>query len=335
VLRWSARRGHAEVVRLLLGWPRHPARADAVNSDALHQAAHYGRAEVVRLLLGWPEHPALADSRDSFALRQAAENGHAEVVRLLLGWPRHPARADSCNSDALHQAANGGHAQVVRLLLGWPEHPARADADACAAMVSAATHGHTEVVRELLGAEGAARADVGDSVVAPYAAAAAAAGVRAEVAGLLLGWPRHPVLANSSDDWALVAAAREGQWDFAELLLTLPTHLAARTDALENAALLEAARNGNDASVRALLQLQHGASPCGGHCMLVMAVRACSARAVPELLTLSATGATKHPQRECLLSDVKFAIEDVGGRQEAAEIIRLLPGFGMRWYDGV
>ncbi|MDD4081769.1 MAG: ankyrin repeat domain-containing protein [Sphaerochaetaceae bacterium] len=75
-LRWAAKNGHLEIVKLLL--PLSDVKAFA--SEALRLAAVNGHLEIVKLLL------PISDPKvyNSEALRYAAENGHLEIVKLLI-----------------------------------------------------------------------------------------------------------------------------------------------------------------------------------------------------------------------------------------------------------
>ena len=105
-LRWAAKNGHGECVRLLL--PMSDPTAEG--SDALRLAAANGHAECVRLLLPFSD----PKSDESWALRWAAHNGHVECVRLLLG---------ACGpligiNGLLEQVFYRGHAKVAAVLIG-------------------------------------------------------------------------------------------------------------------------------------------------------------------------------------------------------------------------
>ena len=117
----AAEHGHAEVVRLLLGYGRHASRADCQYGDALVAAAKNGHAEVVRTLLEWPVHAPSADCQHGRALNLAARYGHTEVVRTLM------AAVQSCGAsvrlkraygywNALDWAKDRGDTEAVRIL---------------------------------------------------------------------------------------------------------------------------------------------------------------------------------------------------------------------------
>ena len=121
----AARHGNRMCVRELL---KHDAMAACLDSemmnDALIEAAAKGHEGVVRMLLEWPVHAARADCQDGRALIEAAAKGHEGVVRMLLEWPpvHAAARADCQYGLALIEAVKNSHIGVVRTLLERHEH---------------------------------------------------------------------------------------------------------------------------------------------------------------------------------------------------------------------
>ena len=102
----------AVVARLLTDFPlANPAWSD---SACLRDAARRGHTEVVALLLA--DGRAQPSAMRQLPLRMAASNGHAEVVALLLGDPRVDPTAEGGRAATL--AALEGHKEVVRLLEG-------------------------------------------------------------------------------------------------------------------------------------------------------------------------------------------------------------------------
>ncbi|XP_026684825.1 ankyrin repeat and KH domain-containing protein 1 [Diaphorina citri] len=93
------------------------------NSTMLIEAAKGGHANVVQLLLDFPRsvvprfiHLVHAKTQTGdTALTYACENGHTDVADLLLSYG-----ANLDNSTMLIEAAKGGHANVVQLLLDFP-----------------------------------------------------------------------------------------------------------------------------------------------------------------------------------------------------------------------
>jgi hypothetical protein len=90
----AARKGHMEVVRVLLAWEGLGKSVDptAGNNQAVESAAEKGHVDMVQLLLGWVGQGTLEGKRvdptavENCAVRLAAEEGQLEVVQVLLGW---------------------------------------------------------------------------------------------------------------------------------------------------------------------------------------------------------------------------------------------------------
>ena len=136
-LTWAARRGHGEVVKVLLG------REDVNHGQAdirygrtpLAWAAGGGHEVVVRMLLDRVDiNPDQVDTEDGRApLSWAAGRGHEGIVKMLL--EREDVNPDQLDTlfhrTPLSWAAGGGHERVVRMLLereggcqSWPRrHP--------------------------------------------------------------------------------------------------------------------------------------------------------------------------------------------------------------------
>jgi len=78
-IKWAARMGRQDVVKLLLKDSR--VDPSAQDNFAIRWAARMGRKDVVQLLLKDPRVDPSA--KDNYAIRWAAQNGHKEVVELL------------------------------------------------------------------------------------------------------------------------------------------------------------------------------------------------------------------------------------------------------------
>ena len=89
----AACNGLATVVKFLLSYPRHPARADQEACQALMDAATNGHADVVRVLLDWPLHAPRADVHDCAVVLQSLENKDDAVARILLRHRTAPSAA--------------------------------------------------------------------------------------------------------------------------------------------------------------------------------------------------------------------------------------------------
>ena len=123
-LGWAARRGHADVVSLLLSSARGSgadvqARDPVQGRTALHHAASEGHVEVVRILIDHDAHLDPRDSRGNTPLLLAAQRGHAQCVLALLCAG---ARLDARNlqdTDAATMAKRMHHPEVLRVLRGY------------------------------------------------------------------------------------------------------------------------------------------------------------------------------------------------------------------------
>ena len=119
LLHVASRRGHADIVHLLL---EHGVDVDAQNvykATPLHLASSRGHADIARLLL---EHGADVDAQNAYKatpLHLASSRGHADITRLLL---EHGAELDAqadYEATPLHLASSRGHADIARLLIEY------------------------------------------------------------------------------------------------------------------------------------------------------------------------------------------------------------------------
>jgi len=130
---WAARRGHEEVVKMLLGREDvNPDQADtAYGRTPLSWAAKNGHSGIVKMLLQREEvNPDHADTFcDRAPLLWAAENGHEGIVKMLLGRDVNPDQADTgCGRRPLVWATMDGHEGIVKMLLQREKvNPDRAD----------------------------------------------------------------------------------------------------------------------------------------------------------------------------------------------------------------
>ena len=152
---WAARKGHEEVVKVLLERSNvNPNTANTIYGQTpLSLAARDGHEGVVRILVEWSGvNPDKADKWSRTPLLLAAENGHEGIARMLLGRNDiDPDKADDWSQTPLMRAAENGHERVVRTLLGRNDiNPDKADKRSQAPLLLAARNGHEGVVRMLL-----------------------------------------------------------------------------------------------------------------------------------------------------------------------------------------
>ncbi|KAF7260928.1 hypothetical protein EG68_03266 [Paragonimus skrjabini miyazakii] len=128
----AAKKGHIEVVKLLV---KHGANVTAKNEKertALHYAAKYGQYKICRLLLKMiPSLVSEFDDDGNLAIHLAASRGHRDVTELLLasGAPidaRNTLRMTPLDwaIPPLHLACKYGHVSTVKILISWGADPA-------------------------------------------------------------------------------------------------------------------------------------------------------------------------------------------------------------------
>ncbi|HUU92443.1 MAG TPA: ankyrin repeat domain-containing protein [Phycisphaerae bacterium] len=240
----AARRGHAQVVRILLA-----AGADAKGHEgfgALHAAATEGHADAVKVLLDAGTDVNTVDdyNRSGAPLHQAAGGGHLEVIDLLVRAGADVNGMSRSRGTPLHEAALFGHTAAVRRLI-----EAGAAVDLAAPWGYRPIHnavwaGHGEVVR-LLRAHGAET----DILVA------ASMGETDEVRRLW-GRPLPEAFWEQARPEPLVWAARGGQIEVARMLLARGANVNAWTR--WNETVLQAAAEAGQADMVTFL-LQKGA----------------------------------------------------------------------------
>ncbi|KAJ3294303.1 hypothetical protein HDU79_011176 [Rhizoclosmatium sp. JEL0117] len=139
----AAASGEVETVDYLLNDPRVDPSAD--NQLAIQYSTEFGHLAVTQRLLQDPRvNPSQRDQNGP--VRLAADNGHTEIVALLLSDPR--VNPGDANNYAVILAARNGHADIVRMLLKHPQvNPA---ANVNEAIRDACSNGNSAVVEILL-----------------------------------------------------------------------------------------------------------------------------------------------------------------------------------------
>lgn len=155
-LRWAAFKGHAAVVRVLLGAAEIDVNAvDKFGVTPLGFAAVNGHVEVVKLLLGVPGIEVNRADDGRTPLYEASLKGHVEVVVALLAADDIDVnRADEHGKRTpLHWAAHHGRREIVRALLTVPGiRINQVDKEVKTPLWIASKEGHAEVVKALVAA---------------------------------------------------------------------------------------------------------------------------------------------------------------------------------------
>lgn len=141
----AAKRGHCDILKLLLEANANPNAENNLGATALSVAALNGRVDVCRLLLdGRASHEAGKN-----AVFSAASAGKSEMVHWLLKDRRDPNRAFH-SSTPLHTAAHNGHTDTVRVLLRSRADPSLTDKSGMTPKRMAELKGHAAVVAVLV-----------------------------------------------------------------------------------------------------------------------------------------------------------------------------------------
>ncbi|KAB8364846.1 hypothetical protein FH972_024709 [Carpinus fangiana] len=146
------RKGHEDVLKLLLTCPKEVGARYKHGRTPLSWAAQGGQTAIVQLLLAqWPIKKDGGDNYRTSVLAYAARAGHEEVVRLLIA--NGGVSKDSQNRDGrtpLSWAAEGGHTAILELLLThWVDVNSK-DCDGRTPLSFAAEQGHAASVQLLL-----------------------------------------------------------------------------------------------------------------------------------------------------------------------------------------
>ncbi len=127
----AARKGHVEIVRLLLEHGADPNARDIHGGTPLHDAALWGHTEVVKLLLEHGADPNIRDKTGATPLLLAVDQDHTDVAKLLLEHGADPNVSEKIGDrrSVLHSAVIGRLKDVVELLLKKGADPNVRDID--------------------------------------------------------------------------------------------------------------------------------------------------------------------------------------------------------------
>ncbi|MCL4380293.1 ankyrin repeat domain-containing protein [Candidatus Dependentiae bacterium] len=140
---WAARKGHLNIVRLLM---RYNANIYARQCGALQVAVQYNHAEVVRYLLTLLARSHLADNPTPYNnfFCMAAARGNEAIMQLLLD---NGADINTRNGLALLEAVRSGNLAIVQYLVARGAH---VNADNNHALRSAIRRGYVDIANYLL-----------------------------------------------------------------------------------------------------------------------------------------------------------------------------------------
>jgi hypothetical protein len=114
---WASRRGHTDIVKLLLDNGANVNFTPYSGVSALHLASKYGHTDIVKLLLNRQSNVNAKTAGGFTALITASEQGNIDIVTLLLQEPLIDVNvATTSGRTALIWASEKGHTNVVKLL---------------------------------------------------------------------------------------------------------------------------------------------------------------------------------------------------------------------------
>lgn len=159
----AARKGHSNIVRILLEGGADTSIQNTDGFNALHISSQHGHIVVVNILVEAGAPLETKTLLGSTPLHQAADNGHASVIKVLseAGADVNSRRfttwtiGQTWGETPLHLAADKGHLHAVRELLFANANPLLGVTDPDTGIEDlpldrAAFAGHPEVIRELM-----------------------------------------------------------------------------------------------------------------------------------------------------------------------------------------
>jgi ankyrin repeat protein len=146
----ASRRGHIEVVRILLELGADPTAQDKDGETPLHSASRMGKVEAIRVLLELGADPTAQDKYGETPLHSASRMGKVEAIRVLLELGADPTAQDKNGETPLHSASLMGEVEAIRVLLELGADPTAQDKDGMTPLHSASQMGKVEAIRMLL-----------------------------------------------------------------------------------------------------------------------------------------------------------------------------------------
>ena len=146
VLDWAARKGHAEVVKVLINFTADPNAPDKDGNTPIHFAAMEGHLDVVKALIAFVYPPNVKNKLGKTPIYYASMNGYAEIVKILSEFTEYPNEPDRHGNTPIHFAAIEGHSEVVKVLARYTNNANAANFHGNTPMHFAAMKGHLTTV---------------------------------------------------------------------------------------------------------------------------------------------------------------------------------------------
>ena len=147
----AARKGHTEIVRLLVDAGADKESRDANRWTALLHAAAGGHTEIAGLLLDAGADKDVCNGFGKSALLLATENGRTEISRMLVdGGADTDLQDKKTGKTALMYAASAGHTDIARLVLDAGADKDVRQRDGKSALLLAVVNRHIEITRMLV-----------------------------------------------------------------------------------------------------------------------------------------------------------------------------------------
>lgn len=117
ILHVASRKGHWDLVNLLLYKCKNLDTTDIFGDTALHWAVHKGHFDIVNSLLNKKADCNIANHDGETSLHLAAQEGHVDICNLLISFGANINATNDKSLTPLHLACNYGHMGIVDLLL--------------------------------------------------------------------------------------------------------------------------------------------------------------------------------------------------------------------------